>query len=235
MKRILTTLSQKWPEYLLEILVITVGILGAFGLSSWNDNRKDRIFETDILEQVRTGLIKDVSDLNYNIEQHQKSANSQLKILEWLISDDPFADSLCVDFAATNIFTAFVSNDEAFETLKSNGVAILRNDSLKNVLVHLYENTYDYHDDMEKYYNDWMIEKLKTIDPSFFRGYFVDSTNPEYDGCQIPVDVKKLKNSTEYRFHLENLMEFNKVYIKLMQRCKAEAEALINMINTELA
>ena len=235
MKRILTTLAQKWPEYLLEILVITIGVLGAYALNSWNEIRKERIFEKNILEQVRTGLAKDIFDLNYNIEQHQKSVNSQQKILEWLISDDPIEDSLCVDFAATNIFTAFVSNDEAFETLKSNGVGILRNDSLKNVLVHLYENTYDYHDDMESYYNDWMLLKLKTIDPSFFNGYFVDSINSEYEGCQIPVDIEKLKNSIEYRFHLQNLMEFNKVYIRLMQRCKSEAEGLINMINIELA
>ncbi|WP_420316984.1 DUF6090 family protein [Ekhidna sp.] len=223
MKRILTTFSQKWAEYLLEILVITIGILGAFALNNWNENRKERIFERNILEQVKIGLEKDVRDLNYNILQHQKSVNSQHKILNWLKSDDPFVDSLCLDFAATNVFTAFVSNDEAFETLKANGVGILSNDSLKNVLVHLYENTYDYHDDMERIYNEWLLMKLKTIDPSFFEGFFADSTSPDYEGCQIPVDVERLKKSTEYRFHLKNLMEFNIIFIRLMKRCQTES------------
>ena len=59
MKRILTTLSQKWPEYLLEMIVITAGILGAFTLNNWNDDRKEKIEENQFMIRLLDDARKD--------------------------------------------------------------------------------------------------------------------------------------------------------------------------------
>ena len=42
MKDILTALKRNWAKYLLEILAITIGILGAFILESCNDGTGTR-------------------------------------------------------------------------------------------------------------------------------------------------------------------------------------------------
>jgi hypothetical protein len=59
MKRILTTLSHKWPEYLLEILVLIIGIYGAFALESWNDERKEHEEILNYIQSIKKDIEAD--------------------------------------------------------------------------------------------------------------------------------------------------------------------------------
>ena len=60
MKKILETIKRKWAEYLLEIIVITISILGAFMLENWNEERNlDKRFNV-FLEQLYNSIDRDV-------------------------------------------------------------------------------------------------------------------------------------------------------------------------------
>ncbi|MEQ8240343.1 MAG: hypothetical protein RIA69_14085 [Cyclobacteriaceae bacterium] len=84
MKRLLTTLAEKWPEYLLEILVLIIGIYGAFAVDNWNESRKDKLLENEILSEIKVSLIKTLDDLDFNIKYRNQSLKSQDLIINWM-------------------------------------------------------------------------------------------------------------------------------------------------------
>ncbi len=71
MKRLLSTLSQKWPEYLLEILVITIGILGAFALNSWQANKSERNAQKITLERLKENVTSDLRRYDFLKKEYE--------------------------------------------------------------------------------------------------------------------------------------------------------------------
>ena len=68
MKKILETLKQKWAEYLLEVIVITMGILGAYALNGWNENRILKVKELMILVALKDNLDANIKILELGVQ-----------------------------------------------------------------------------------------------------------------------------------------------------------------------
>lgn len=137
MKRILSTLSQKWPEYLLEMIVITAGILGAFTLSNWSENRKSKEFEQEILAQVLANLTRDQQTLETIEASFNKAISSSDKILsnEW-----PKQDSVKFWLGDVIQFDRFQPLTNAYEVLKSKGLSQITNRDLRFLLGTYYDD-----------------------------------------------------------------------------------------------
>ena len=135
MKKILTTLQEKWAEYILEILVITIGILGAFALNNWNEERKTRASEfqalLDLKEEFQTNEANFQGIINYKANT-KKRWNDFFNI----INNNELPESeraIMRPIAAIAEYTPI--NSKLSSLLSSGKIENIRNDSLKNLLL----------------------------------------------------------------------------------------------------
>lgn len=80
MKKILESLKLKWAEYLIELIVIIIGILSAFALNNWNQNRLNDIEEQRIISAIseEMKLSKFLFDRGKNLQENKIIAAKNL-------------------------------------------------------------------------------------------------------------------------------------------------------------
>lgn len=175
MKRILFTLKQKWPEYLLEILVITLGILGAYVLEDWSANRKLKQTEIKILKEIKSNLELDLIDLNANRGGHfdnLKGLDSLKKAQEYQLSKEQVGKIIFNGFRDY----VYTPQQSAIKTLTSKGVDLIADDSLRIDILRLYD-----------FYNTSLVKVEEQYQPSQFTNDFVYLQNQYY----IRMDISK--------------------------------------------
>lgn len=121
MKRIFTTLKEKWPEYLLEILVITMGILGAFLLNSWNEARKTDNATKEALASVLDDLRQDSIQFKSHVENSTRRALVLHRTIDNLLNDGS-NDSLEYYFQRSKGYLVAVVHNSAFQALNEQGL-----------------------------------------------------------------------------------------------------------------
>ena len=226
MKRILITLSQKWPEYLLEILVLIIGIYGAFMLDNWNQQTDRRSKEISMLKNLKNNLQKDTSDLNYNLNRNKEILVSQLIILEFLDQKIDYSDSLSYHFPNALAGTTFVSNEGAFETLKSVGVDLVSNEDLLQNITELYDMRYEYYNKVNtQYIESWFLSM--PTQSQHFKEWKMGQMNL--------LDTDRIQSDASFRYYLGTLTYLNKSFlITICQTTLSHAETLIQQIEAEI-
>lgn len=192
MKKILETLKLKWAEYLLEIIVIVIGILVAFALNNWSESRKNKIEEVKVLMEIRKVLAEDIIKLSEHIIQ-SKIAETQNEKLLLLLENGTMVeeDSLDILFGAGYSLNTFQLNLTPFETLKSKGLELISNDSISTLIIEIYENGQEYFESTNEIETNVVFEVLRPY-------YLNNFSSIRFGISATPNDLEKVFNDKYY-------------------------------------
>ncbi len=179
-------------KYTYEFLSVFFAVTFAFLLDRWNQNNNERLTEKTILTEIYNGLERDSIDLHNDeksIKYNLKAINYFRKIVDNIEVDN---DSLATYYFFLTRDFVTVQNTSGYETLKSVGLEIIENDSLRKTIIDLYEVRYKLHKKFTEEYdeNKYMRNYFEKINNSI-------SPNFNYDATGNIVGIKQPLNLNE--------------------------------------
>lgn len=174
-------------KYGFEFLSIFIAVISAFALNNWNENRRDAHSENKILIEISNGLEKDLDDIKLNKGGHKSGITACNYFREAFAGKVVKVDSLMIHYF--NLTRDFVSiqNIAGYETLKSKGLELIKNDSLRLQIISLYEYDYNTLRKLEEEYSEMQFQEsyFKEINVALAPHFKVDE-NGMIIGFDLP-------------------------------------------------
>ncbi len=201
-----------WKKYAIEFLSIFIAVTFAFALENWNENRRDSNAESKIITEIYNGLKKDLDDIRVNKGGHEDGIKA-CKFWRDLAEDREVSpDSIMHHYL--NLTRDFISiqNVSGYETLKSRGLELVKNDSLRASIIALYEYDYNTLRKFEEEYNEMQFQE------SYFKeinGYLAPSFIFDEKGNMTKIDLPLKLSASEKNILLSYLwkIQLNRNFI----------------------
>jgi hypothetical protein len=246
MKKILSHLRSDWYKYALEILVITVGILGAFALNSWNETRKELAAKKNLLTEMREEVISNIEVLEEIIQYREQSMKMTDSLLSYFfeehvdLTEEEF-ESMLDDALNPNFFTYEPILGYQQSTINSGQINLINNTNLIKLLTQFESKAKNAGEGTSAVHEMW----LNDIGPLFHK-YVRSTYNKSYPSLsrneisitrnhsKLPCDVNGFFQDAEVENWLLRIKDWmlphNHLEIKLMQ----ELKLTLQLIDEEL-
>ncbi len=138
-----------------------LGVFLGFYVAQWAETKKSDFSEKTALRAINSELNDDLSDLRLNMFGHKESISSTKAFYKMLKSKSASsADSL--NFHTMSLLRQYVTiqHSAAYESMKSRGLEIVKDDSLRNRIVKLYDFHYEVIQKLEEQYGPHQFFQL---------------------------------------------------------------------------
>ena len=223
-----------------EILLVMIGILLALQVNNWNEGRKNRIVEHELLFNIKHAFQADIEN---NIDNNMLRCNQRIVLTSALIKaaniDNSFPDSLQSKYIWLGLQLDFRPNATSFKELESRGHAIISNKELRYSIINLHAEEYlsiqtsfqnEVHNLREVYRPE--IRKYFKINPVNIKQYFEEDAPEKI--VYNPIAFKEMINDMQF-MNAITIMHNNNVFMKSkLEELKKNINIVIKQIEDEL-
>jgi hypothetical protein len=228
----------KYLKYAIgEIVLVVIGILIALQINNWNETRKAKIKEVEILKDFQKELQFDILQLDSVFMQYNRAKIAINKILNHLDKDLPYSDSLDYYFFDTTlVFDSQGLTDGTYETLKSAGFDVITSKEIRDLIVLVYEEFNPWLNLWEQRYINLIFDAKRNL----FNSRFMDSWNGNYKdrdviGTMKPLNYELLKKDNEFKYFLRTqLNDMGWLVYKPAENTQIECKKLLKLIEHKL-
>jgi len=213
-------IKNNWKNYLFEFLSIFIGVSLAFAMSNWGENRREAQAESKILIEIKNGLQLDLSDVEQNIKGHKKGIETCHHFRQLIETPNANQDSAALQYFY--LFRDFISiqNKSGYESLKSKGLGLIKNDSLRLEIISLYDFYYEIIEKLEEDYDEMQFNKNYYLEiNNLLVEYMIFDEKGDLIKINHPKNLttKEKKKLLSYLWRIEGNRKYVLRYYKLMK------------------
>ena len=225
------TIENRITTYLLyaigEITLVVIGILIAVSIDNWNESNRLQKLEKKLLQEMISDLEVQADDITSNILTHRSSLKSCQIILNALTEDQPFHDSLMLHFGKTYEFTVFENKQGAYKMLENQGIALIRDDSLRMQITSYFDVSIVFQLEVQRV----TIQQIQAASENHLKLF----KNFNWSTPLQPWDFEALKRNKEYISWLSYASSNKAFEVKRFEQLLKKNRSLIQKIKQELS
>lgn len=186
-----------------EVFLVVVGILIALGINNWNEGRKEKKVELEILTNIKTALVQDtvkLNLLNQNISNRENFYDEYRNARKTI--GQPNAPR-AVRFGQLSLEIRHSASTDPYKSLESRGFSLIKDKDVREAILRLYNTTYpDLQSRLENF-----NQNLHDFRRPLIRKYFKVQVDPT---LFVPDNYEEVMNSKEILNEL-SIMKLNLV------------------------
>ena len=217
-----------------EIVLVVIGILIALQINNWNENRKSAEIENKILIEISNGLEKDLIDVNINKKGHVLGLNAIEYWNKIINNENVNIDSIQIQYHRLLRNFISVQNTSGYESLKSRGLELVKNDSLRLEIISLYEENYSIIKKIEEEYHENKFYKnyYKEIN-SLISSNFIYDNNGDLESFELPLAMSE-EDKKEFLSYLMKIKSGREFTISIYDNLELKIKETLKLINLEI-